>query len=331
MISDQNSENEAPQSISNKSNNSTDSQMEILPSERIVLRMDLPDECKSFLTNYLTSEFHIEDSYLTQQVIDRETTIKFTVLHKNHREVKRFLFHVEKSEKLDLREIRSREMDRLRATIELLVMNYDSVLYIYIYVIYKELPNLGYRVLMGTEWLKIYQRLKKVAFIHFSWISDVHAINAKVAKDKRYPIQQFWIQHEKGLKDYLDELLDLNVENQILSSSPKSYEQGNKIDPKEMTKIDRDKVVEIIVNKPNFTKERDRRVFIQNKLGLKAEFKSFDFDGSIDTIVWELLDKLLEINKLGMLLQEIFNQGDLSEDNRRDLTQLFQKYSLKED
>src|SRR4028118_1371197 len=284
MISDQNSENEAPQSLSN---NSTDSQIEILPSERIVLCMALPEECKSFLTNYLTSEFHIEDSYLTQQVIDRETTIKFTVLHKHHREVKRFLFHVEKSEQLDLREIRSREMDRLRATIELLVMNYDTVLYIYIYVIYRELPNLGYRVLMGTEWLKIYQRLKKVAFIHFSWISDVHALNAKVAKDKRYPIQQFWIQHEKGLKDYLDELLDLNVENQILSTSTNTYDQKHQIDPQEMINSDRNKVVEIIVNRPCFKGERDRRVFIHNKLGLRAEFKSFEFNGSLDTVVWE--------------------------------------------
>jgi hypothetical protein len=55
-----------------------------------------------------------------------------------------------------------------------------------------------------------------------------------------------------------------------------------------MTKIDRDKVVEIIVNKPNFNKRKtSRRVFIQNKLGLKAELKSFDFDGIYNTIVWD--------------------------------------------
>lgn len=328
MISDENEENEVPQSISN---NLTDSLVEILPLERIVLRMALPEECKNFLVNYLPSEFCIEDSDIKQEVIDRETTIRFTVLHKNHTEVKRFLFHIEESGGLDLKEVRGREIDRLRETIDLLIINYDSLVYIYIYIIYKELPNLGYRVLMGTEWLNIFQKLKKVGFIHFSWISDVNAINAKIAKELKYPMQQFWTQHEKGLKDYLDELLDLNVEDQILSPSVNFYEKKTKIDPQEMIKSDRDKVVEIIVNRPNFEGERDRKAFIQNRLGLKAEFQSFEFNGSLDTVVWELLDKLLEIKKLGMLLQEFLNQQDLSPNDRQELVQIFQKYSLKED
>lgn len=310
-----NSGSEPPENLlPSRSNRSIDPQ--VLPSlETTKFPMRIEPECVRQLNAQLKGlQFFARLGTFKRSVSqagDEETFVYIEVFRENSSS-KRFLIDIQE---FALVGFEQKLIDELMNVSHAFLTKFKSG--IFLYLIYKTEPDTIYKVLVR-------ERVEHAAFKQIKFISVKAICGFSYIMNS-----EFQTTHIQEIQKELTELLDLELEELQLSEAAPNAEEDelqNKLDLSAISDDDKHIVFTIISDNSDFKADPENLICIQ--ASLREVFQNFKFEaGNVRMLTWEIIDKLVKEKKLGKLLRAIRRHMDLEENIRRDLDQIFEKYS----